>query len=136
MANQPKWMTITGWVLTGLVALMLTFSATMKFTGLEDVQKEFVRLGYSKDAALMIGIIEFTCLIVYLFPRTAVLGAVLLTGYLGGAEATHVRIHDGPDKFLAPLIGGVLVWLALFFRERRIRAILPWTPKASETDVK
>lgn len=129
MAKQPKWMTITGWVLTGLVGVMLAFSAIMKFAGGEELQKEFTRLGYTNDAALMIGIIEISCLIIYLFPRTAVLGAVLLTGYLGGAEATHVRIHDGPDKFLGPLIGGVLVWLALFFREPRVRAILPWMTK-------
>lgn len=138
MATPPmnKAMTWAGWIITGLVGLMLTFSAVMKFSGMEEVQKEFARLGYTDGAAVTIGIIEIACLIIYLFPRTAVLGAVLLTGYLGGATATHVRIHDPPDKVIGPLIGGGLVWLALFLRERRVRAILPWMTRADANATK
>jgi hypothetical protein len=116
-------MTWAGWIITGLIALGLTFSAAMKFLNPPDVSKEFVgRLGYPADLLLYIGITELACLIIYLIPRTAVLGAVLLTGYLGGAIATHVRIGD---NFLGPAIGGVLVWLALFLRDARVRALLP-----------
>jgi len=122
-AAQPTWMTVTGWVITGLVVAMLTFSAVMKLAQPAEVLKEFVRLGYAEKAALTIGLVEIGCALVYLIPRTAVLGAILLTGYLGGAIATHVRIDD---PFIPPIIGGVLVWLGIFLREPRLRTILPW----------
>jgi len=123
MAAQPKWMTITGWIITGIVGLGLTFSGVMKFTGLPELTTEFVdRLGYPADLTVTIGLLELGCLIVYLVPQSAVLGAILLTGYLGGATATHVRIHD---NFIWPVIGGVLVWLGIFFRDPRLRELLP-----------
>ncbi|HVW36325.1 MAG TPA: DoxX family protein [Pirellulales bacterium] len=123
MAQQNKVMTGAGWALTGLVSLMLTFSAVMKLMNTPDVAKEMVgRLGYPDDVVFAIGIVEIGCLAVYLFPRTAILGAVLLTGYLGGATATHVRVHD---SFVPPVIGGVLVWLAVYLRDARVRALLP-----------
>jgi uncharacterized membrane protein YphA (DoxX/SURF4 family) len=123
MQTQPKWMTIVGWVLTLFVVAMLTFSATMKFFGPKELADDFVnKMGYPEGTLLYIGVAEIVCTILYLIPRTSVLGAVLLTGYLGGAIATHVRISD---IFFGPAIGGVLVWLALFLREPRIRAVLP-----------
>jgi hypothetical protein len=118
-------MTVTGWVITGLVVAGLNFSAVMKLAQGADVLKEFVRLGYAEKMALTIGLLEIGCTLIYLFPRTAVLGAILLTGYLGGAIATHVRIEDG-IQFIFPAIGGVLVWLGIFLREPRLRAVLPW----------
>jgi uncharacterized protein YndB with AHSA1/START domain len=75
--------------------------------------------------------VELGCLAIYLFPRTAVLGAILLTGYLGGATATHVRIGD---MFLPPILVGVLVWLGLFFRDERLRVLLPWRCASSPAD--
>lgn len=123
MATNSKALTWTGRVITALVSLMLTFSATMKFMNPPDFTKEFVgRLGYPEDLAFAIGVVEVSCVVVYLIPQTAVHGAVLLTGYLGGAVATHVRIHD---NFAGPLIGGVLVWLGVYFRDPRVRALLP-----------
>jgi uncharacterized membrane protein YphA (DoxX/SURF4 family) len=102
---------------------MLVFSATMKFMKPPDFDKEFVgKLGYPEDLAFAIGIVEISCVVLYLIPQTAILGAVLLTGYLGGAVATHVRIHD---NFAPPVIGGVLVWLGVYFRDPRVRALLP-----------
>jgi hypothetical protein len=71
---------------------------------------------------LPIGIVELLCVIVYAVPRTSILGAVLLTGYLGGAIATHVRVGD---MFIPPLVLGVLVWGGLYFRSARIRSLLP-----------
>jgi hypothetical protein len=131
LATQPKGMTWAGWILTAIVGGMLTFSAVTKFTGMAD--EEFTRLGYANNAAMIIGTIEILCALIYLFPKTAVLGAVLLTGYLGGATATHVRIHD---PFIGPVIGGVLVWLAVYLRDPRVRAILPWMTDRKQTEPK
>ncbi len=123
MPPQSKGMTIAGWALTALIGAGLIFSATMKFLSPAEMIDQFVnKLGYPEGLAVTIGIVEVVCTLLFLFPRTAVLGAVLLTGYLGGAIATHVRIED---NFAGPAIGGVLVWLALYLREPRIRALLP-----------
>jgi hypothetical protein len=123
MSTQNKAMTWIGRVMTGLIALMLVASATMKFMNPPELAEQFVdKLGYPADLIMAIGITEMTCAILYVIPQTAILGAVLLTGYLGGAVATHVRIHD---NFAGPAIGGVLVWLAVFLRDPRIRELLP-----------
>lgn len=123
MGTQPKWMTWTGWAITGLVGATLAFSAGMKFMNPPDMAQEFVgKFGYPAELTLPIGILEITCAVIYLIPRTSVLGAVLLTGYLGGATATHVRVED---PFFAPVIVGALVWLGLYLRDPRIRALLP-----------
>lgn len=111
-----------GRTLSALVVAMLLFSAVMKLTKPVAVVEEFARLGYDPDVALGIGLLEIACTLVYAVPRTAVLGAILLTGYLGGATATHVRIAD---PYFGPVIGGVLVWLGLFLRDHRLRALLP-----------
>jgi len=123
MIHQPKAMTISGWILTALLSLLLLFSATMKFVNPPDMSKQFVEhLGYPAHLALPIGVVEVACLVIFLIPRTAALGAILLTGYLGGATATHLRVGD---PFFAPVIIGMAVWLALFLRDPRIRALIP-----------
>jgi uncharacterized membrane protein YphA (DoxX/SURF4 family) len=122
-AANPKWMTWTGRVISAVVVLMLGFSAFMKVFGPPDVAKEFERLGYDSGKPLPIAITEIACAVVYAIPQTAVLGAILLTGYLGGATATHVRIDD---PFYGPVIGGVLAWLGLFLRDPRLRELVPW----------
>jgi len=130
MAKQNSLFTWIGWAISALIGLGLTFSATMKFLSPPEMTKEFVeRFGYPAETLLAIAIAELASVLLFLFPRTAVLGAVLLTGYLGGAIATHVRIHD---NFAGAAIGGVLVWLALYFRDPRIRALLPWRSKPVE----
>lgn len=121
--SNPKAMLWSGRALTFLIVAMLTFSAAMKFSMIEDVTKEFTRLGYQQNVIVAIGITELACAVVYLIPRTAILGAILLTGYLGGAIATHVRVGD---YFIGPAVGGVLVWLALFLREPRLRRLIPF----------
>ena len=112
----------TGRVISALVVLMLLFSGGMKLAKPEPVLTEFTRLGYPQKVALGIGILEIACTLLYAIPRTSVLGAVLLTGYLGGATATHVRIAD---PYFTTVIAGVLVWLGLYLRDRRVRALLP-----------
>ena len=114
-----------GRITSALPVLMLLASGVMKLMKPDTLVKEFTRLGYDWDATLMLGILEIGCTLVYLIPRTSVLGAILLTGYLGGAVATHVRIGD--PSFFAPAIFGVLVWLGLYLREARLRALLPLT---------
>ncbi|MDZ4658565.1 MAG: DoxX family protein [Bythopirellula sp.] len=120
--GSSKGMIWTGRVMSGVVVLMLLFSAVMKLSNHSEVAKEFTRLGWSETKDLALGILEIVCTIVYAIPQTAVLGAILLTGYLGGATATHVRIDD---PFFGPVIGGMLVWLGLFLRDGRLRALIP-----------
>ena len=117
-----KKMLWAGRIVSALVVAGLLFSGVLKIIAPEDVTKEFTRLGYVDSHALGIGILEIVCTIIYAVPQTAVLGAVLLTGYLGGATATHVRIGDA---YYGPIIGGVLVWLGLFLRDARLRDLLP-----------
>jgi hypothetical protein len=122
---QPRWMTITGWVITVVIFLQFMMSAVFKL-----IQHPLVLEGFGKDKAdiptqyiVPIGVVEVICVLLYLFPKTAVLGAVLLAGYLGGAIMTHLRIHE---SFAAPVIVGLLVWLGLYLREPRLRAIMFW----------
>ncbi len=112
----------TGRVLTTLSALMLLMSGAMKLMKPPDLVKEFARLGWPDDLALGIGIVELVCVALYVVPRTSVLGAILLTGYLGGATATHVRISD---PFIGPILIGVVIWLGLYLRDARLRALIP-----------
>jgi hypothetical protein len=118
-----KKMLWAGYVLSALPVLMLMFSAVMKLVGPAGLDEEFTRLGWPPDLALVLGVVELACTIVYLIPQTAVLGAILLTGYLGGATATHVRIGEG---FIGPVVFGVLLWLGLYLRDSRIRVLIPW----------
>ena len=111
-----------GWILGVLPALLLIFSAVMKFMKPPEVVEGFVKSGYPERLALPLAIVEVSCTILYLIPRTAVLGAILLTGYLGGATATHVRIGE---PFFMPVLVGVALWLGLYLREPRLRPLVP-----------
>jgi len=112
----------TGRVLSALPVLMLAFSAVLKFAKPPAVMEGFTHLGYPASLALALGILELGCAILYAIPRTTVLGAILMTAYLGGATATHVRIGE---PFYIPVLLGVLVWGGLFLRDVRLRALLP-----------
>jgi len=122
---QPKWMTIAGWICTGLVVFALVASSSFKFmTPNEEMLKELEKSGLDPKLLLPIGILELTCALIYLFPRTAVLGAVLVAGYMGGAIFAHVRMHD---YIVVPhVIIGVLAWLGIYLREPRLRPIMFW----------
>jgi hypothetical protein len=122
-ATPPsKKMLWAGRIMSALPVLMLLFSAVMKFLKPPEVVKGLTHLGYPESLALGLGIVELTCTVIYIIPRTSVLGAILLTGYLGGATATHVRIGE---PFFMPLILGVLVWGGLFLRDERLRVLIP-----------
>ena len=116
-----KKMLWAGCIISVLPVLMLLFSGVMKLMKPPSVVEGFVRLGYPEGLALGIGVVELACAALYVIPRTSVLGAILLTGYLGGATATHVRIGE---PFFAPIVLGVLVWGGLFLRDARLRALL------------
>lgn len=111
-----------GWILSVLPALLLLFSSSMKLMKSPEVVEEFARLGWPEHLALGLAITEIASTVIYLIPRTAVLGAILLTGYLGGAIATHVRIEE---PFIAQAATGVVIWLGIFLREPRLRALIP-----------
>ena len=105
MGAQSKAMTWAGWVITSLIGLLMVFSGTYTLVNPSAVAEQFVgKFGYPEDLMRVIGIVELACVALYLIPPTAILGAVLLTGYLGGAVATHVRVHD---NFLMAAIVGI-----------------------------
>jgi hypothetical protein len=112
-----------GRIMSGLPVLLLLFSGVLKLTKAATVMQGFAHFGYPESLVLGIGILELACTIIYMIPRTSVLGAILLTGYLGGATATNVRVGD--PLFFLPAILGVLVWGGLFLRDDRLRALIP-----------
>lgn len=112
-----------GRIMSGLPVLLLLFSGVLKLIKPAAVVQGFAHFGYPESLVLLLGILELLCTVVYVIPRTSVLGAILLTGYLGGATATNVRVGD-PLSFV-PVILGVLVWGGLFLRDDRLRALLP-----------
>jgi hypothetical protein len=112
----------TGYIISALPVLMLIVSGAMKLVKSVPVVEGFIRFGYPESLAFGIGLVELACVAIYVIPRTSVLGAILLTGYLGGATATHLRIGD---PFFAPIVLGVLVWGGLFLLDARLRALLP-----------
>jgi hypothetical protein len=121
--SLPMWRLWVGRVLSGLPVLMLLLSASMKLSHPPMVVETFVgKLGYPANILPALAVLELLCTVIYVVPRTAVLGAVLLTGYLGGAVATHVRVGE---PFVIPLTLGVLVWAGLYLRDDRIPALLP-----------
>jgi hypothetical protein len=115
----------TGRVLTGIAVAFLLWDSVIKLLVLEPVREGLTRLGYPVNVALGIGIVELLCLVVYLVPRTAIPGAVLLTGFLGGAVATHVRIGDPLfTHVLFPIYVATLLWGGLYLRDTRLRMVV------------
>ena len=116
LSNTRRW---TGRIMSAAAVLFLLFDATIKLMVIPPVVEAFTRLGFPVDLARGIGTLELVCLIVYLIPRTAIPGAILLTGFLGGAVVTHVRVGDPLlTHALFPVYVGALVWGGLLFRGR------------------
>jgi hypothetical protein len=113
-----------GRVLSGLAVAFLAFDAGFKFMVTPEAVAATAELGWPADVLPVLGVLELVCLAVYLVPRTAILGAVLWTGYLGGAIATHLRVQNPlPSHTLFPIYIAVLLWGGLYLRDRRVRAL-------------
>jgi hypothetical protein len=113
---------VIGYIVSALPVLLLLFSAVLKLMKPAPVVEGFAQFGFPESLIFKLGIIELACTVVYLIPRTSILGAILITGYLGGATATNVRVGA---PFLGPVIAGVLVWGGLYLRDLRVRALIP-----------
>ncbi len=121
--SLPKWQLWSGRVLSVLPVLALVMSASLKLSGKPAVVEMFTgKFGYPAGLLPVLAVLELACAALYVVPQTSVLGAILVTGYLGGAVATHVRVADA---FAIPLVLGVMVWAGLFLRDERLRALLP-----------
>jgi DoxX-like family len=125
ISPTPVWRLRVGYALSGLVILFLLMDAAMKLMRLPIVLETTVQLGWPSDSAMPLGVLLLVCTLLYGWPRTSALGAVLLTGYLGGAIATHARI--GSPLYSHTLFGvylGVLSWVGLYLRDPRVSALV------------
>jgi DoxX-like family len=122
VSNGMLW---TGWIMSSAPSLFLLVDGGMKLAKPAIVVQTTVQLGYPESVILGLGIILLVCTVLYLIPRTSVLGAILLTGYLGGAVATHVRVQDGIFPVFFPVILGALLWGGLVLRDPWLRALIP-----------
>ena len=115
-----------GRIISGLAALFLVMDGVMKLVKPAPVVEGTVKLGYSESVIVPLGIVLLAGTIIYVIPRSSVLGAIVLTGYLGGAVATHVRVGDPLfSHVLFPVYLGVLIWLGLYLRDHRLSALIP-----------
>src|ERR1044072_4355668 len=118
--NSNRWMNRIGWVLTGLSAANLILDSFGKFFTPAQLLSEFQRLGEREMTLIPLGILQFTIGVVYLIPRTSVLGAILVTGFLGGAEALQTRVSgSGAFLIMLPLVLGLLAWGGIWLRDER-----------------
>jgi DoxX-like family len=122
VSNKALWV---GRIVSWLPALFLLLDAVFKLIKPAPVVEATVRLGYPEGLIVGLGIVLLICTILYLIPITSVLGAILLTGYLGGAVATHVRVGESLFSIIFPIIFGVLLWFGLYLRDPRLRSLIP-----------
>lgn len=118
-SNKMVW---TGRIISGLIVLFLLFGSIYGIINAAKLAPQAAKYGYPEGAMLKIQITLIICALIYAFPRTAILGAILLTGYLGGATATHVRVSE---PFFFPILVAVLAWGGIFLRDARLRALIP-----------
>ena len=109
-------------MISGLVSLLFAMSAFMKLRGGTEVMQGMAHLGLPESLITPLAIVEISCVVIYLIPATSILGAILLTGYIGGAICTHLRVGD---PFFIQIALGIFVWLGLYLRENRLRALIP-----------
>ena len=124
-ASVSKGSLWTGRIVSGLVVLFMIFDGVTKVMKARQVIEASVRIGFPESTIVGIGVALLVCTALYVIPRTSVLGAILLTAYLGGATAANVRVGSPAFNTTFPIIFGVLVWLGLFLRESRLRALIP-----------
>ena len=123
--DVSKGMLWTGRILSGLMALFIAFDGVGHLMKPAPVVEAFARLGYPLSASVGIGVLALICAAIYVTPKTSILGAILLTGYLGGAVSTHVRAGSSPFEIIFPVILGGLVWLGLLVRDPELRRLIP-----------
>jgi hypothetical protein len=121
-APVPKKMLWAGYAMSALPVLLFLLGVIMTLLKPPSVVQSFTQFGFSESLLPKLGMLELVCTILYVIPRTSVLGAILLTGYLGGATVTHLRVGQ---PFFMPVIVGVLVWGGLFLRDPRVRDLIP-----------
>ena len=125
MSKKSVW---TGRVISALVGALFVFSAAMKFMGGPELEKGLAHLELARVPMVPLGLLELTCAAVYLVPATCILGAILLTGYMGGTILTAWRVGD---PFFVQIALGILVWLGIYLREPRLRALIPLRTRTS-----
>jgi len=116
----------TGWTISILSTLFMLMDAIMKIIMEKHAVDSSPQIGWPIDLLQPLGIVLLICTMLYIIPRTAVVGAILLTGYLGGAVAIMARAQAPGHPFLFPVVFGVLIWAGLFFRDNRVRSIIPF----------
>jgi len=121
--KSKNWQSKLGIVLTGLISVPFVMSAAMKFKGGPEMMEGWNHLGWPAESLILIGVLELASVLFYMIPKTTFLGAILLTGYLGGAIATHLRMNEAVPQ---QVVFGVLIWGALFLRDERLRQLLPF----------
>lgn len=122
VSATAKW---AGRVIGALPVLLLLMSATMSLLGPPQVVEGTVKMGFSPSVVRPLGITLLICVVMHLIPQTSVLGAILLTAWLGGAVVTHVRVYEGVFPIIFPGIVGAMIWLGLVLRNPRVRAVVP-----------
>jgi hypothetical protein len=126
LATTSKGMLWTGRVLSGLAGLFMLFDGVGKLVKPQPVLEATVRLGFPESSLNGIGIALIAATLLYLYPRTSVLGAIVLTGYLGGAVASQVRINEQVFSIVFPVLFAAIVWGGLYLRNARLRALVPF----------
>jgi len=120
ISHRALW---SGRIISGLITLFMLFDSGVKLAKAAPAVEGTARLGYPVWEVVPIGLVALLCVILYVIPRTAVLGVILLTGYLGGATATQVRMED--PWFVMPVLMGMLAWFGLYLRSESLRRIIP-----------
>jgi hypothetical protein len=123
--NESKGMLWTGRILSGLMALLFVFDGVGHLMKPAPVVDAFARLGYPLSASVGIGVLALVCTAIYVTPRTSIFGAILMTGYLGGAVSTHVRAGSTFFEMIFPVILGTLMWAGIYVRDAQLRKLVP-----------
>jgi hypothetical protein len=113
---------LVGQIIAGLISALFLFSAYMKLTSNPQLVENWPKMGWEKASFIAIGIVELVSVVIYLIPITSVVGAILLTGFLGGAIAAHVRVGEG---FIPHIFFGIAIWASLYLRDSRLRELIP-----------
>ena len=121
--QSHSWQSKTGIILTGLISVPFVMSAVMKFKGGPEMAEGWKHFGWPEESQMMLGILEIMSVLFFMIPKTTVLGSILLTGYLGGAIATHLRLGEAVPQ---QVVFGIVIWGALYLRDERLRQLLPF----------